>query len=68
MKVAASVVAARSGSPDPAATASECGEALAKALSDGLARASAAIDSGAASALLTRWIDTSNRLSTPRPR
>jgi anthranilate phosphoribosyltransferase len=62
----ASVVAARSA--DPAATASGCGEALAKALSDGLARASAAVDSGAASALLTRWIDTSNRLATPRPR
>ena len=61
----ASVAAARSGSPD---TASATGEALAKALSDGLARAADAVDSGAASALLTRWVDTSNRLATPRPR
>jgi anthranilate phosphoribosyltransferase len=62
----APVVAARSA--DPAATASATGEALAKALSDGLARAAAAVDSGAASALLTRWVDTSNRLAMPRPR
>jgi anthranilate phosphoribosyltransferase len=53
---------------DPAATAAATGEALTKALSEGLARAAAAIDSGAASALLTRWVDTSRRLGTPRPR
>jgi anthranilate phosphoribosyltransferase len=64
----AAVVAARSGSSGPAATASATGEALTKALSDGLALAAAAIDSGAASGLLTRWVEASNRLATPRPR
>jgi len=62
----AAVAAARSA--DPAVTAAETGEALVKTLSDGMARAAAAVDSGAASALLTRWIDASNRLATPRPR
>jgi len=62
----ASVAAARPA--DPAAAAAAMGEALVKTLSDGLARAAAAVDSGAASALLTRWIDASNRLATPRPR
>jgi anthranilate phosphoribosyltransferase len=56
------VAAARTASADPAATAAATGEALTKELSDGLARAAAAIDSGAASALLTRWVDTSRRL------
>jgi anthranilate phosphoribosyltransferase len=41
-------------------------EALAKALSDGIARASAAIDSGAAARLLARWAETSHRLAIPR--
>jgi anthranilate phosphoribosyltransferase len=62
----AAVVAART--PDPAVTAPATGEALAKSLSDGLARAAAAVDSGAAAGLLTRWVETSNRLATPRPR
>lgn len=62
----ATVAAARSA--DPVATASTTSEALAKALSDGLARAAAAVDSGAADALLSRWVDASNRLATPRPR
>jgi anthranilate phosphoribosyltransferase len=62
----ASVAAARSA--DPAATAAATGEALTKALSEGLARAAEAVDSGAASALLARWVDASNRLATPRPR
>ena len=62
----AAVAAARSA--DPAVTAAETGEALVKTLSDGMARAAAAVDSGAASALLTRWIEASNRLATPRPR
>jgi anthranilate phosphoribosyltransferase len=62
----AAVAAARTA--DPAATASATGEALAKALSDGLARAAAAVDSGAAAALLSRWVEVSNRLATPRPR
>jgi len=62
----AAVAAARSA--DPAVTASATGEALTKTLAEGLARAASAVDSGAASALLARWVDTSNRLSTPRPR
>src|ERR1700691_5851041 len=37
-------------------------DALAKALGDGLARAAAAVDSGAAAALLDRWTQVSNRL------
>lgn len=60
------VAAARSA--DPAVTAAGTGEALAKALADGLARAAQAVDSGAAAALLARWVDASNRLATPRPR
>jgi anthranilate phosphoribosyltransferase len=43
-------------------------EALAKRLSEGLARAAEAVDSGAASQLLTRWCQTSQRLSIPTPR
>jgi anthranilate phosphoribosyltransferase len=58
---AAAAMAAAEG---PGAT----GEALAKTLGEGLARAAEAVDSGAASALLTRWVDASNRLATPRPR
>ena len=58
------VAAARTA--DPAATAAATGEALAKALSDGLARTAAAVDSGAAAALLTRWVETSSRLSAAR--
>src|SRR5580692_7988367 len=60
------VAAARSA--DEAATAVATGEALAKTLSEGLARAAQAVDSGAAAALLARWVDASNRLSTPRQR
>jgi len=41
---------------------------LAKTLSEGLSRAAAAVDSGAAADLLARWVDVSNRLATPRPR
>jgi anthranilate phosphoribosyltransferase len=43
-------------------------DALVKALGDGLARAAAAVDSGAAAVLLDRWTQVSNRLATPRPR
>jgi anthranilate phosphoribosyltransferase len=43
-------------------------DALTKALGDGLTRAAAAVDSGAAAALLDRWTQVSNRLATPRPR
>jgi anthranilate phosphoribosyltransferase len=59
-----SVTAARTA--DPRATAAATGEALAKTLSEGLARASAAVDSGAANELLARWIDTSGRLGAAR--
>jgi anthranilate phosphoribosyltransferase len=42
-------------------------DALIKALTDGLARAAEAVDSGAAEALLARWAAASNRLAaTPR--
>ena len=60
------VAAARSA--DPAATAAATGEVLSKRLSEGLARAAQAVDSGASAALLARWVDASNRLATPRPR
>ncbi len=53
---------------DPAAAAAATGEALAKSLSEGMTRAAEAVDSGAAAALLSRWVDASNRLATPRPR
>ena len=43
-------------------------DSLAKALGDGLARAAAAVDSGATADLLDRWTQASNRLATPRPR
>ena len=49
-------------------TTAATGEALAKALSEGLARAASAIDSGTSAALLARWVDASNRLATPRQR
>jgi anthranilate phosphoribosyltransferase len=55
-----SVAAARTAGP--AAAAAATGEALAKMLSEGVARAAAAIDSGAASELLARWVETSSRL------
>jgi anthranilate phosphoribosyltransferase len=42
-------------------------EALNKALADGLARAAEAVDSGAAERLLSRWSETSQRLSASRP-
>jgi len=61
-----SVAAARSA--DPVTSAAATGEALTKVLSEGLARAAAAVDSGAAAGLLARWIDASSRLATPRPR
>jgi anthranilate phosphoribosyltransferase len=60
---AAAAIAARSG-----LSGVTTADALAKMLAEGLARAAEAIDSGAATALLDRWIRTSNRLATPRPR
>jgi anthranilate phosphoribosyltransferase len=64
------VTAARPAHPeaDPAATTAAVSEALAKSLSEGMARAAHAVDSGAAAGLLSRWVDASNRLATPRPR
>ena len=59
------VAAARTADPD--ATAAATGEALVKALSEGLARAATAVDSGASAALLARWVDTSRRLSASSP-
>jgi anthranilate phosphoribosyltransferase len=52
---AAAALAAAAGVPGP--------EALVPALADGFARAAQAIDSGAASDLLTRWIQASQSLS-----
>jgi anthranilate phosphoribosyltransferase len=51
---AAAAMAAAAGVPGPAA--------LTPALADGYARAAEAVDSGAASALLDRWISESRRL------
>ena len=61
------VVAARPVPGDPASLAAESagtGDALAKALSDGLVRAAAAVDSGAAADLLDRWVAVSRRLAS----
>jgi anthranilate phosphoribosyltransferase len=60
------LTAARTADPD--ATAVATGEALVKVLSEGLARAATAVDSGASAALLARWVETSGRLSASRPR
>jgi anthranilate phosphoribosyltransferase len=67
---AAAAIAAADGLASVAAagSAAAMGEALAKTLTEGLARAATAVDSGAASSLLARWVDASNRLATPRPR
>jgi anthranilate phosphoribosyltransferase len=82
LNAAAAITAARMGaaasaSASASAAAPGLGEAgvtcfdsdsLTKALGDGLARAAAAVDSGAAADLLDRWTRASNRLATPRPR
>jgi anthranilate phosphoribosyltransferase len=52
---AAAALAAAAGVPDP--------DHLQAALADGYARAAAAVDSGAAQALLARWIQASARLA-----
>jgi anthranilate phosphoribosyltransferase len=52
---AAAALAAEAGVPDPAL--------LPQALADGYARAARAVDSGAAAALLTRWVEASQRLA-----
>jgi anthranilate phosphoribosyltransferase len=53
---AAAALAADAGVPGAAA--------LTASLSDGYKRAAAAVDSGAAAALLTRWVETTRRLAT----
>jgi anthranilate phosphoribosyltransferase len=55
---AAAALAAAAGVPGP--------DALAPALTDGYARAAEAVDSGAASGLLDRWIEASHRLDPKR--
>ena len=52
---AAAALAAAAGVPGT--------EQLGKALADGYARAAAAVDSGAAAALLDRWVAVSQRLA-----
>ena len=42
-------------------------DAVVPALADGYARAAEAVDSGAASALLGRWIEVSRRLAPSLP-
>jgi anthranilate phosphoribosyltransferase len=42
-------------------------DAVVPALADGYARAAEAIDSGAASALLGRWVEVSRRLAPKLP-
>jgi anthranilate phosphoribosyltransferase len=54
---AAAALAAAAGVPAP--------EKLTEALADGYARAAAAVDSGAAAALLANWVATSQRLAAP---
>ena len=56
---AAAALAAAAGVPGP--------DALVPALADGYARAEQAVDSGAAAALLDRWIEESRRLAPPLP-
>jgi anthranilate phosphoribosyltransferase len=56
---AAAALAAAAGVAGP--------EAVVPALTDGYARAAEAVDSGAASALLDRWIEVSRRLAPPLP-
>jgi anthranilate phosphoribosyltransferase len=52
---AAAALTAEAGAPEP--------EALPQALADGYARAAEAVDTGAAAALLQRWIQASKRLA-----
>jgi anthranilate phosphoribosyltransferase len=78
LNAAAAITAARLGAagsgPGSGSGSGEAGvtcadsDSLTKALGDGLARAAAAVDSGATADLLDRWTQVSNRLSTPRPR
>jgi anthranilate phosphoribosyltransferase len=65
LNAAAAMTAARLSASDVTCSDSD---SLTKALGDGLARAAAAVDSGATADLLDRWTQASNRLATPRPR
>ncbi len=65
---ASSAAALSASAAATAAHAPAVADALGKALTDGLARAAEAIDSGAAQRLLTRWSETSQRLAVPSPR
>lgn len=64
LNAAAAMTAARISAHGESGVTS--GDALTKALGDGLARAAEAIDSGAATALLDRWTRASHRLAPPR--
>jgi anthranilate phosphoribosyltransferase len=55
---AAAALAAEAGVPGP--------DRLQDALAEGRARAASAVDSGAAQALLERWVETSRRLAAER--
>jgi anthranilate phosphoribosyltransferase len=74
LNAAAAMAAARLGASSGADASGESGvtcsdsDSLTKALGDGLARAAAAVDSGATAELLERWTQASHRLATPRPR
>jgi anthranilate phosphoribosyltransferase len=68
MAAAGGLGAVAAARPDRPTGADTTAEALAKTLSEGLARAARAVDSGASAALLARWVDASNRLATPRQR
>jgi anthranilate phosphoribosyltransferase len=65
LNAAAAMTAARLGAGEVTCSDSD---SLVKALGDGLARAAAAVDSGATADLLERWTRASHRLATPRPR
>jgi anthranilate phosphoribosyltransferase len=68
LNAAAAMTAARLSSSGESGLTSLDSDSLAKALGDGLARAAAAVDSGATADLLDRWTQASHRLATPRPR
>jgi anthranilate phosphoribosyltransferase len=68
LNAAAAMTAARLSALGASGVTCSDSDALTKALGDGLARAAAAVDSGATADLLDRWTQASNRLATPRPR
>jgi anthranilate phosphoribosyltransferase len=68
LNAAAAMTAARLGASGESGVTCSDSDSLTKALGDGLARAAAAVDSGATAELLDRWTRASHRLATPRPR